>query len=218
MADPGEEAQLPPPPAFFLSYAHPLIGRQVGVPKQATRWLDDFFDDLSETVAELVGLETGTDAGFMDRSMEFGEVWSDELLEAVGTCQVCVALLSPRYVGRKWCAMEWSAFTQRRVIRRSDHKVVSRRPIIPVKWTPPPDSYRFPAEVMKVQHFGLTGMPDSSFGALYESEGIEGLMHMGPPAEAIVWKLARAVSTFCETYWVEPRTFRLDELRDAFLW
>jgi|HubBroStandDraft_5_1064220.scaffolds.fasta_scaffold06880_2 hypothetical protein len=218
MADPGDHAELPPP-AFFLSYAHPLIGRQIGVPKQATRWLDEFFDDLSETVAELVGLETGTDAGFMDRSMESGEIWSDELLQAVGTCQVCVALLSPRYVARsrKWCGMEWSAFAKRQVIRRSDHREVSRRPIIPVNWAPMPDGRRFPAPVMKVQHFGLTGLPDPSHRVLYEAEGIRGLMHLGSPAyDTLVWKLARAVSTFCETYWVERMTFRQADLRNVF--
>jgi hypothetical protein len=218
MADPEDYAELPPP-AFFLSYAHPRIGQQVGEPQQATRRFDKFFDGLAETVAELVGLETGTDVGFMDRSMHPGETWSDELLQAVGTCQVCVALLSPRYVSRKWCAMEWSAFAQRRVIRRSDHKEVSRRPIIPVKWAPMPDDNRVPAAVTEVQRFGLTGLPDSSHGGLYETEGIMGVMHMGSPAyDTIVWKLARAVSTFCETYWVEPKTFRQADLEQFLPW
>lgn len=218
MAEPDDAAELPPP-AFFLSYAHPPAGQQIGVPQQPTRWFDKFFDGLSETVAELVGLELGTDVGFMDRSMQAGEIWSDELLQAVGTCQVCVALLSPRYIGRKWCAMEWSAFAQRRVIRRSDHKEVSRRPIIPVKWAPMPGDNRVPAAVKKVQHFGLTGLPDPGHGALYGTEGIVGLMHMGAPAyDTIVWKVARAVSTFCETYWVAPQAFRQADLEQSLPW
>jgi hypothetical protein len=206
-----------PPSVFFLSHAHHATRERIGVPLEPTRWVDKFFDGLSETVAELVGPGAGADVGFMDRSLQSGDIWSDEWLWAVGTCQVCIALLSPSYLGRKWCAMEWSAFAQRRVIRRSDHKVVSRKPIIPVKWTPIRVGYRFPAAIMKVQHFRSTGLPDPTYGSLYESEGIEGLMRIGSPAyETTVWKLAKAVSTFCETYWVEPQTFRQADLRNIF--
>ena len=57
----------------------------------------------------------GADPGFMDLSMNPGSEWRGELLEAVGTCKVFVALLSPSYTASEWCGKEWDAFSRRKV-------------------------------------------------------------------------------------------------------
>ena len=79
--------------------------------------VEEFFHDLAENVGQLISLRADVPAGFMDQEMRGGMQWTDELLHAVGTCQVLVALLSARYLKSDWCTMEWHAFSQRTVRR-----------------------------------------------------------------------------------------------------
>jgi TIR domain len=204
----------PQSPVFFLSYAHPTGGRPLGSAPEPRRRFISFFDDLSESVAELVGRPTGADPGFMDRSIPSGNPWNEHLLDAIGTSQICVALLSVPYVISRWCGMEWFAFSRRTVVRRLDDRPVRRPPIIPVVWAPLPDD-RIP--VKAAQSFTLTGVPRADIAGQYEAEGVVGLMHLKSDAyDTVVWRLAQEISAFHYTYWVEPHVLDQGELRDAF--
>ena len=132
---PPDETILPKPhtPVFFLSCAAPAAG---GARQHLER---RFFNDLSEDVAALVGRAVGSDPGFMDIAVRPGRELRSELLQAIGTSQVFVALLSPRYMASSWCGMEWGAFSRRRVVKPfSDAPAPGTTGIIPVLWTPVP--------------------------------------------------------------------------------
>lgn len=201
----------PRAPLFFLSYAH---ARR---PDEPNQWVVQFFDDLSENVAELAGRPAGSDPGFIDRSMAGGTRWPGELLKAVGTCKVFVALLSDPYVASSWCGMEWYAFSQRRVSRRAGADSVYETGIIPVLWTPVPLD-RLPPAVGEVQRFTPRGLPDPTIPARYAAEGIYGLMRMGQEMhyQAVVWRLAQSIAEFHFGYEVDQRVLSLSELRDTF--
>jgi hypothetical protein len=204
-------------PLFFLSYAHPGEHNGPGPPREPSRAVIKFFDDLSETVAELVPRQAGSYPGYMDRSIPDGGHWTNELLEAVGTCQVFVALLSPSYFVSPWCTMEWCAFSQRTVTRRSGSGPDHQTAIIPVTWVPFPHE-PIPAAVGDVQRFSPSGLPDPDIAAQYEKDGAYGLLHMRlePAYQAVVWRLAQRIVKCRSSHRVEPHTFRQNELRDIF--
>jgi len=201
----------PRAPLFFLSYAH---ARR---PDEPNQWVVQFFDDLSENVAELAGRPAGSDPGFIDRSMASGTRWTRELLEAIGTCKVFVALLSDPYIASPWCGMEWYAFSQRKVTRRTGAGSVYETGIIPVLWTPVPQD-RLPQVVGEVQRFAPRGLPGVSIPARYAAEGVYGLMRMRQKMhyQAVVWRLAQSIAEFHFGYEVDQRVLSLSELRDTF--
>src|SRR3954466_15961762 len=91
-------------PLFFLSYARSRLRPDDG--SDPDRFAAKFFADLSDNVAHLTGAAL---PGFMDRHTAAGTPWSDRLSEALGTCRVFVALLSPSYFTSEWCGREWAA-------------------------------------------------------------------------------------------------------------
>src|SRR5215472_7793444 len=121
----------PKAPLFFLSYARSAAAEAQMIPRERNRFFFRFFDDLSENVAELVSRPPGSDPGYMDRSISGGVHWRSELLEAIGTCQVFVALLSVRYFGSHWCSREWYAFSQRTVLNRAGARASHQALIVP---------------------------------------------------------------------------------------
>jgi hypothetical protein len=203
-------------PVFFLSYAH-SEGRHVGPPQEPNRRFVRFFDDLSENAAQLIGRPTGSDPGFMDRSLAGGSRWTNDLLDALGGCQVFVALLSEPYLISEWCGMEWHAFSQRKVLQYKGDGGRHQSAIIPVIWAP----LRYeqaPAAVRAVQRFSPAGLSDSAIKARYEANGIFGLLATGQDAayQAVVWSLAQQIAHIHHTYWVEPREFAPGELDNIF--
>jgi hypothetical protein len=208
----------PRQPLFFLSYAHSGTGRRPQGPHhEANRHFIQFFDDLSENVAELVARQTGSDPGFLDRAIPDGGRWNRELLNALGSCQVFVALLSVPYVTSSWCGMEWHAFSQRRVIPRTGSRRGEPTGIIPVSWAPVAQD-KLPKVVRDVQRFSPTGLPDPDITAQYEAEGVYGLrrLRLEDAYQAVVWRLAQRIADFHHHHRVEPRTFDGTELRDIF--
>jgi hypothetical protein len=200
----------PKNPVFFLSYA-----RSRTPDGRADNRIIQFYNDLSENVAELVGLPAGVSPGFMDESMSRADaVWASELLNALGTCQVFVALLSVPYVNSSWCGMEWSAFSKRLVTAR-DGGSHHQAPIIPVIWAPVP-SDQIPRSINEVQHFSPRQPPD--FEASYEAEGIYGLMRMGREEayQLTVWRLAQKIAEFYFDHPIEPGVTLTDDLFNAF--
>lgn len=213
----GQESEIAREgPIFFLSYAHSKPGRggrRRGPNPNVTR----LFDDLSVHVSEMVPLRGGVDPGFMDRSMGGGERWNEELLTAVGTCQVFVALISPPYVQSRWCALEWDAFARRPVTRRSPTASTNGTTILPVIWVPPPAT--LPKAVSDVQTFTPKDLPGPEIEAGYHGEGLYGLRTMGftDDYDAVVWRLAQRIVTLLGQLAVQPRIpSGADELVNVF--
>ena len=153
----------------------------------------------------------------MDRSVAGGTRWTGELLDALGTCQVFVALLSVPYLTSTWCGMEWHAFGQRRVIRSTGNSTPYQSAIIPVIWAPVPEK-RIPAAVSAVQRFSPTGPPNVNIITQYEQNGIFGLLkqNQGDAYQAVVWSLALQIADIHYTYQVEPMKFHPADLRNLF--
>ncbi len=204
-------------PVFFLSYAHPGKSRRQGPPREANKLVLSFFDDLSDNVALLVARPAGADPGFMDGSVPAGGRWTSELLTAVGTCQVFVALLSVPYFSSPWCGREWHAFAQRTVVRHSATDSEYRTGFFPVIWAPvSPD--QVPVPIQNIQRFSPAGLPDIDIREQYETNGVFGLTKIrGHEAyDAVVWRLAQCIADFLRYHRVEPRTLAKDELHDIF--
>lgn len=204
-------------PLFFLSYAHAAWQRSQGARSEPYQRIAEFFDDLSENVAQLIARPPGADPGFMDRAIPGGSRWTPELLEAVGNCQVFVALLSDPYVSSTWCGMEWYAFSQRTVISRAGDGAGHQTGIIPVIWTPVPEA-RLPKVVREVQRFSPRGLPDMNIPARYEADGVFGVRNIGLDTyyQGVVWRLAQRIAEFHFGHVVEPRVMRERDLRDIF--
>jgi TIR domain len=202
----------PSMPLFFLSYA-----RAKGPQPDPNGQVVKLFNDLSGNVAELVSRMAGAEPGFMDRSMQGGGRWSDEVLQAVGGCQVFVALLSAPYMSSEWCGMEWYAFSQRVVTKLRKSASSHQTCIIPVAWAPVPDE-RVPDCVLAVQRFLPAGLPNAGTAWLYENEGVLGLLKLSLDAsyQAVVWRLAQRIAEICYSHKVEPRIFNSTELRNIF--
>ena len=205
----------PPPPLFFLSYARSSHGSSGAPANELDMQIMTFFRDLSMNVAGLTVRRAGADPGFMDRSTSVGSDWSDELLEAVGTCKVFVALLSPSYTVSEWCGKEWHAFSRRKV--RGGRGANYRTGIIPVIWAPYPEEL-FPPVIRRVQWFSPEGLPDIDILAEYQKNGVSGLMYMKQDIfyRSIVLRLAQHIANFHYNYEVESRVPRENELYNIF--
>jgi hypothetical protein len=202
-------------PLFFVSYSHSDDTYAPNSPEHEPNWrFMEFFNELSENVAELISRGAGADPGYIDQSIADGEKWPAELLKAVGSCQVFVALLSARYIESDWCGKEWHAFSQREISRLDGNEPRSQTAIIPVIWAPFPQD-RCPTAVTDVQRFSPRAIPDRSITRQYETNGIFGLMKLGDQTayNAVLWRIAQ----LHYTYRVEPRLFRSsEELRNIF--
>lgn len=201
----------PRAPVFFLSYARPRrVNVPVARPRYEDRRVERLFKDLTDMVNELVPLPAGRDPGFMDRQLAGGELWEEELLRAVGTCQVFICLISPRYLNdSEWCAMEWDVFSRRKRVRRADGSPGGNETsIVPVLWAPVVD--KIPDDVNAVTRFSPRDMPDPAYEAAYEENGLFGLLtqHQTDAYEAFVWKLALHVQRLNARYYVEPKVPR----------
>lgn len=206
-------------PLFFLSYKRSSWrGHSQGRPQERDRLVAEFFDELSENVAELVSRPTGADPGFIDREIPDGGEWTSELLWAVGSCQVFLPLLSEPYLKSEWCGKEWYAFSQREVISVSSSALHHQTAIIPVVWAPLAQDTAIPAPVAAVQRFVPSGLPDPDIAELYRREGLFGLMKTDQDGayRTAVWRLAQRVVEVHRHHHVRPRAFRPEELRNAF--
>lgn len=201
-------------PLFFFSHA-PSSGIRGARRGDAER----FFRDLSENVSNLVSLPARRDPGFIDSELEGGIHWWPQLAEALGTCQVFIALLSARYLSSEWCGKEWDGFAQRVVRERgfSDHHTVGMTCIIPVMWAPFPRN-RVPHAVAGIQWFSPLDLSDEATADLYHEEGILGLLQSGRDQayQAVAWQLAKRIAEIQERYEVVPQAIDGAVLRNAF--
>ena len=207
----------PAEPVFFFSYARPtrLAPTAGGLETDPAKEVTRFFADLTNNVNQLVPVPAGADVGFIDRKLEAGVDWHDELIRNLSGCRVFVALLSAQYVGvSKWCPMEWDYFA-RRDVRPAPGSPVSPHTtaIIPVLWAPVMS--RMPSTVRKVQLFSPSL---ESVRPLYESEGVLGMQSLDEIAyRAFVWMLAREIQNRWAHLEVTPSTRRTTRgLRRSF--
>ncbi|GAA0895903.1 TIR domain-containing protein [Virgisporangium aurantiacum] len=195
----------PRAPVFFLSYARQRqLHRPAAPPQPINQHVKRLYRDVSEHLGQLVGAFPGEDPGFMDITMEAGDLWRPQLLEKASTCQVLICLISTPYLIRsEWCAMEWDLFTRRRVLSRDDGKPANAKAIIPILWAP--YTVDVPAEIDEVNRFVPTDLCTPENVDLYQSQGLFGLMAAGDDAyRPIVWSLAMTVFRIHQRYWVEP--------------
>lgn len=196
----------PPGPIFFLSYARARPIRPPGGPHDANRPVVLLFEALSAHVDQLVGPPTGVDPGFMDRSIESGSRWSDEVLAAAGTCRVFIPLISSRYVESTWCAMEWDVFSRRTVARQPSNSSGSRTAILPVIWSRMRQD-QLPPVVRELQFFLPQQLTDPGITQRYLNEGVYGLLALDDKAayQAVAWRLAQSIADAYDAYRVKPR-------------
>jgi len=203
-------------PLFFVSYARPRGSRRRNEPTRGPSGeVKQFFEDLTRNVENLVAWPYGT-LGFIDKSIEIGNLWSDDLLHAVGTCQVFIALISVSYLESEWCAMEWDAFSQRKVV--ASWRASTRQTcIIPVVWAPVPERM-FPGSVQAVQRFSLVDLQNADDGQRYQANGVFGLLASAQTIsyQRVVWQLAQQIKEIHQSHLVTPSTPRQNELRNIF--
>lgn len=199
---------------FFLSYAR--VNESSARAGDADELVERFFHDLQENVGELISPPAAVPVGFMDRGVEAGMLWTDELIRAVGTCQVLVALLSVRYLRSDWCRMEWHAFTQRIVRPRMELAASPTQGcIVPVIWAPVPS---LPDHISLRQIFSPRREPNRNAPIQYQQNGVFGLMRvteLRKSYEIVAWELAKHIADIYHSQQVEHRTFELAELRNA---
>ncbi len=193
-------------PLFFASHANVHGSGRIGRSAQPDRAFLEFFTDLSVNMSHLHFRRSGADPGFMDLTMRSGRDWEREILRAVGSCQVFVALLSNPYSNSPWCGREWHAFTRRRCWSRATReRTETNECVIPVIWAAPLRESAIPATVNAVERFIPAPLSDPTTAALYQERGLFGLRSTSHDAyTAAVWWLAREVEDKLQEYWVEP--------------
>ena len=196
---------------LFISYAH--------LSQESDRLAEHFFNELRDYLQTLIALPLGTDIGFFDK-VKIGTAvqWDEELADALGTCQVLVALLSVPYLEREWCGKEWHAFTLRDRERLPEaNGSPNLGPIIPVLWTPIP--FKLPAEVSRVQFFIPANTADQQkLGDVYKEEGVFRLIRAGNEKAfgEIVWQLAKCIQEIYYCQQLVPKDFAPSDLRNIF--
>lgn len=174
-------------PYFFLSYARSRFRPDDGT--DGDRWVTKFYRDLSSDVGIISG---APNPGFMDRQIPTGMQWPENVAEALASCRVFIALLSPAYFSSEYCGKEWAAF----VARARSQQTGLDRPlaIIPALWTRM-GPREIPAGLSSMQYIP----PD--FPPQYASEGFYGIMKLGRYREQYkqaILQLARLVKETAE--------------------
>jgi hypothetical protein len=203
----------PHAPLFFLSYAH--SGQDQPTAHEAK--VAKFYKDLTDFVSQMVGRVPGQQMGFVDRSIPHGSRWTDDLLDALGSCRTFVPLLSRPYASAAWCGMEWYAFSQRKVQARGPNGG-NQTAFFPVIWAPI-QTEECPQAIQEVQRFSPAGFSGLDLERKYNEFGLLGMMEtMGRRTayKAIVWSLAQSIANFSYSHEVEPRIFHEEDLRNVF--
>ena len=125
----------------------------------------------------------------MDRTMRGGIRWSDELLHALGTCQVLVALVSASYLSSDWCGMEWHAFSMR-TVRRLGQVPLPGRVRRPGDLGARTSEAALPPQISAGMFFMPDSNPEAEVLSQYRKNGIFGLLRMQRQAsyQIVVWR------------------------------
>lgn len=131
---------MPDKPFFFTSYA---------VRRADSALVAEFHAKLEQEVQIKRGRTAATE-GFLDtRSLGFGAPWRPQLVDAVGTTRLLIALLSDDYFDSEWCGREWAVMEER---ARRASQAGGRAPvaILPLFWVPV--TRRLPDRVADLQY------------------------------------------------------------------
>lgn len=202
---------------FFVSHATAHDHDASGTTEPNTVFAQ-FHQDLSRDLDQLVARRSGADAGFLDRGLRAGSNWEREILTAIGTCQVLVALVSKPFCESPWCGKEWDAFTRRRTVRRADGALMpDPQCALPVLWTVD-QQQDYPAIVDRFQRFRPRPTSQTELDQIYLREGIYGMFRAEKDAyRATVWRIAQEIKRLVTEYWVEPHVFDdSDALENVF--
>lgn len=106
-------------------------------------YLQQFFDDLSQWIRDLIGLPKDAKVGFFDqREVELGEEWEETIKDALQTSKVMVCIYSPGYFNSEYCGKEWTIFHMRRHFYKEERQnageqnVSLPQVIKPILWIP----------------------------------------------------------------------------------
>jgi hypothetical protein len=198
--------QLDPVSTVFFVSHKTAPDHEAGEPTEPNAVFVKFCRDLTRDLDQLVPRRAGADAGFIDRELRSGEDWDQEIMTAIGTCQVLVALVSQPFYDSDYCGKEWDAFTRRRTYRRKDRELMREpRCALRILWTPERQQVHPPA-LAKLQLFRPDPTSHSELGQLYLREGLYGMYRAEKDAyEATVWRIALEVQRLVTNYWVETR-------------
>jgi hypothetical protein len=196
---------------FFISYAH--------TGPESDEMAGRFYNVLRGYIQTLVHVPVGTALGFFDQDgIEPAVLWGEELAQALGTCQVLVALLCPPYLNREWCGKEWHAFTLReREPLPGASGSPNQSPILSVRWTPIP--FELPRAVGKPQFFTPSNtIKQPNLIRAYEEEGLFRLLQAGDEqaSDTIIWQLAMRIQGIYYSQRLKPKVFVPEDLRNVF--
>lgn len=193
----------PVAPVFFVSHA--TAHDHADGPAEPNTVFSEFVRALDEDLNHMMARRAGANPGFIDRRLRAGSNWEREILTAIGTCQVLVALVSEPFCKSEWCGKEWHAFTRRRTWRRGDGALMEdAQCALPVLWTVDPED-RYPKTVAKYQRFRPRPTSRSPLDQLYLREGIYGMYRAEYDAyRSTVWRIAQEIQQLVSAYWVEP--------------
>lgn len=122
-------------PVFFVSYAR----QDSDLPKHRDGLLA-FVEELEALVASRLGISR-KGVAFLDSDIRSGQIFTDEIRDALMRCKVGVPLYSAGYFSRRWCGQEFQVFLDRRPVQ-GGHAVV------PVRWE---KEFELPACASKIQ-------------------------------------------------------------------
>lgn len=132
-------------------------------------YVKEFFNQLADELARRRAGWHKDRVGYLDVKVPTGSRWPDRLSAALGTCQVFLALYSPRYFDSEYCGKEWWIFSER-VREYETQKSREAELIIPVLWEPTPGD--IPAVARPLQY------KEHLFPAVYSQKGLRRIVKL----------------------------------------
>ena len=176
---------------------------------------------MRDNLQTLIALPLSTDMGFFDKVRIRPAVhWDQELADALGTCQVLVALLSVPYLRREWCGKEWHAFTLRERVPKPDanrfrirarsYRCGGLHPLVRTARRGEARCSSSPPQNTADQHelAAMSTMKKVIFGLL--RAGKEGAFG------DVVWQLAKCIQQIYYNQLLKSKEFDPSELRNVF--
>jgi FxsC-like protein len=109
-------------------------------------YVQEFFEDLRRRVS-LLSSDHGADQSFLGTVGNRPDSWPSGMLLGLATCDVFVALVSPRYLLNENCGRQWELFAQR-LAQAGQRPGEPSSAMIAVAWTPEVETPAFVGDVM----------------------------------------------------------------------
>ncbi len=192
---------------FYLSYAHSApLGADA--PPDTDHSVGVLFKDLSREVADLLGADRASPAGYYDDTVVPGAGWKATLGAVLGATDVFVALYSPGYFTKSWPRRERAAYMRRFGGVHATGEQAAR--LLPVLWVPLL-AWEHPEERAATLALGA-GIPE------YAENGLRALSRLAAyesQYRAVVRRLARRIVEIAGTVGPRPAgAVAIDDLPD----